>query len=73
MPPGSVPPQVISTLVLCFGGVGVTLALISAFWLVRFPISREQHEARLERLAHRRARPLDEASRADPDGHSIGI
>jgi GPH family glycoside/pentoside/hexuronide:cation symporter len=71
--PGSVPPQVISTLVLCFGGVGVTLALVSAFWLARFPISREQHEARLERLAHRRARPLDEAARADPDAHSIGI
>ncbi len=71
--PGSVPPEVITRLVLCFGGAGLLLAVISAYWLARFPISREEHEARLERLAHARARPLDEAVRADPDAHSIGV
>ena len=74
--PGSVPPEVIATLVLCFGGASLTLAAVSAFWLSRFPISREQHEARLTRLAHRRAGPhpdpISEAARADPDAHSLG-
>ncbi|TAD78568.1 MAG: sugar transporter, partial [Sphingomonadales bacterium] len=71
--PGSVPQGVIGTLVLCYGGASLVLAAIAAWWLARFPISREAHEARLERLAHSRARPLDEAARADPDAHSIGI
>ena len=71
--PGSVPQEVIGTLVLCYGGASLVLAAIAAWWLARFPISREQHEARLERLAHSRARPLDEAARADPDAHSIGM
>lgn len=75
--PGSVPQGVISTLVLCYGAAGLLLSVISAFWLSRFPISRAEHEARLERLAHRRsgtpADPIDEAARADPDAHSIGI
>ena len=71
--PGSVPKDVIATLVLCFGGVSLVLAVVSAFWLARFPISREQHEARLERLAHDRKGVLDEAARADPDAHAIGM
>jgi GPH family glycoside/pentoside/hexuronide:cation symporter len=77
LPAGAAPDQVaddvLGRLVLAFGCTGVLLALVSAFWLIRFPISREEHEARLERLAHRRAGPLDEAARADPDAHAIGI
>jgi GPH family glycoside/pentoside/hexuronide:cation symporter len=68
--------DVLARLVLAFGVAGVLLAALSAFWLMRFPISREEHEARLERLAHTRAKgganPLDEAARADPEGHSVG-
>ncbi|MFM7350286.1 MAG: MFS transporter [Erythrobacter sp.] len=74
--PGSVAPEIISAFVLAFGAAGALLGLASAFWLARFPISRAEHDARLERLAHRRRQadmtPLDEAARADPEGHSIG-
>ncbi len=74
--PGAVEPGVLTRLVLAFGGAGVVLALVAAYWLMRFPISRAAHEARLERLAQTRAAapasPLDEAARADPEGHSIG-
>lgn len=71
--PGTVPDEVLARLILCFGAAGVGLALVSAFWLGRFPISRAEHEARLERLAHRRKPdPIAEAARADPEGHSVG-
>lgn len=74
--PSSVDPAVLTRLVLAFGGSAVVLALVAAFWLIRFPISRQEHEARLARLVHHRAQahanPLDEAARADPEGHSIG-
>jgi GPH family glycoside/pentoside/hexuronide:cation symporter len=74
--PSQVGEDVLARLVLAFGVAGVLLAALSAFWLMRFPISREEHEARLERLAHTRAKggtnPLDEAVRADPEGHSVG-
>ena len=60
-------------LVFAFGGPAW-----AAFWLGRFPIGREEHEARLIRLADRKEGgrtvpkgPLDAAARADPDGHSI--
>ncbi len=68
------------TAIVTGAGTGIgkasALALVAAFWLSRFPISREQHEAR---VAARRSRdpdaaerdPLDEAARADPDGHTI--
>lgn len=75
--PGSVPQGVIATLVLAYGAAAAVLALASAWWLARFPISREEHEARLERLAAARTKtppnPVDEGARADPDAHSIGI
>ncbi|MBI1402189.1 MAG: sugar transporter [Porphyrobacter sp.] len=75
--PGTVPQTVIVHLVLSYGGAALLLAVFSAWWLARFPISRAEHEARLERLAERRAHgpvdPLGEAVRADPDAHSIGI
>lgn len=74
--PGAVDESVLFRLVLCFGTGAMVLAVVSAFWLARFPISRTEHEARLERLANARGRhaesPLDEAARADPEGHSIG-
>lgn len=74
--PGSVDEGVLFRLALAFGAGTLVLALAAAFWLARFPISRAEHEARLERLASRPGRgaqsPLDEAARADPEGHSIG-
>lgn len=74
--PGSVDESVLFRLALAFGAGTLVLAVVAAFWLARFPISRAEHEARLERLASRPGRgaqsPLDEAARADPEGHSIG-
>lgn len=74
--PGSVAPGIIADFVIAFGAAGVVLGIVSAWWLARFPISRAEHEARLARLAARHApvarSPLDEAARADPEGHSIG-
>lgn len=74
--PGSVDESVLFRLALAFGAGTLALALAAAFWLARFPISRAEHEACLERLAARRGHapesPLDEAARADPEGHSIG-
>jgi glycoside/pentoside/hexuronide:cation symporter, GPH family len=52
--PGSVPQSVLSSLMLAYGGSMLVLAVISAWWLARFPISREEHEARVSRLAERR-------------------
>ena len=49
---------------------GVVLALVTAFWLARFPITREDHEARLARRAADQ-NPIDDAARADPAGHTI--
>jgi glycoside/pentoside/hexuronide:cation symporter, GPH family len=54
--PGEVPQEVLTTLILGYGGSMLLLAVISAWWLARFPISREEHEARIGRLAERRAR-----------------
>ncbi len=74
--PGQVSEDALARLVLGFAVAGTLLALIAAWWLARFPISRAEHDARLDRLAHRRTRPaptpFDEAARADPEGHSIG-
>ena len=56
---------------------GSVLAVIAAYWLARFPITREQHEARLEAKEARANSgpisddPIDDAVRADPDGHTI--
>jgi len=79
--PGEVPQPVIEQMVIYYGGATVILALVAAYWLGRFPIGREEHEARLKRLAVRKAgqpsrppvpgEPIDSAARADPDAHSI--
>ena len=49
--PGTVPPEVLTRLLLCYGGAMVSLAVVAAFWLARFPISRAEHEERINRLA----------------------
>ncbi|HSF12531.1 MAG TPA: MFS transporter [Erythrobacter sp.] len=53
--PGSVPQDVLTSLLLSYGSAMLVLAIISAWWLARFPITREEHEARVNRLAERRA------------------
>jgi GPH family glycoside/pentoside/hexuronide:cation symporter len=47
--PAQVPQSVISDIVIYFGSATIVLTLIAAFWLGRFPISREEHEARIAR------------------------
>lgn len=61
--PGAVGDEVIARIVLIYCGLVLVLAGFAAFWLVRFPIGREDHEARLA--------ALDAAARADPDAHAI--
>ena len=63
--PGALPDGSITTLVLLYGALTVVLALSTAWFLGRFPISRADHEIRVARLG---GRALDEAARADPDG-----
>lgn len=53
--PAAVPQDVLFRLVLAFAGAALVLALVAAWWLARFPISRAEHEARVNRLAARRA------------------
>ncbi len=54
--PGTVPPEVLTRLLLCYGGAMLSLAVMAAFWLARFPISRAEHEERVNRLVDQRAR-----------------
>ncbi len=49
--PGDVPVPVIDNLILIYALSTTGLMAIAAFWLGRFPISREQHEERLARMA----------------------
>jgi GPH family glycoside/pentoside/hexuronide:cation symporter len=77
--PGTVPQAVLADMVIYYAGASAVLAIIAALFLGNFPISREEHEARVVRLMERKrgARsaipddPKDDAVRADPDGHSI--
>jgi len=57
--PGTVEQPVLASMILLYLGMSVALALFAAFWLARFPIGREDHEARLA--------ALDSAARADID------
>ncbi|WP_284126220.1 MFS transporter [Parerythrobacter aestuarii] len=61
--PGTVPKQVLDELVLWYAAGIAVLAVITAYWLARFPIDRHDHEARLE--------ILNDAARGDPDAHAI--
>jgi GPH family glycoside/pentoside/hexuronide:cation symporter len=65
--PGTVPQGVIHDLVIYYGGAMMLLAVIAAWWLARFPISRDEHEARITRLAERRVRANRNAVTAAPD------
>ncbi len=65
--PGAVPQSVLTTLLLGYGGSMLVLAVISAFWLARFPISRAEHEARITRLAELRRKARRNAPAAAPE------
>ena len=58
--PGAVAESVIDHLIVLYCSVILVLGTTSAYWLARFPISRDEHEARLA--------ALDEAARYNPDG-----
>jgi len=45
--PASVAHDVLATMIIAFAAAAIVLALIAAYWLGRFPITREQHEARI--------------------------
>ena len=45
--PATVEFSVLSTIIIAFAIATTVLGLIAAFWLGRFPITREQHEARV--------------------------
>ena len=57
--PAAIPASSIATMVWLYGAASLLLALCTAWFLGRFPISRADHEARLA--------ALDAAARADPD------
>lgn len=59
--PGTVPQGVLSSLLLSYGSAMLLLAVISAWWLARFPITRGEHEERVNRLAERRAKASRDA------------
>jgi len=70
-----VAPDTVRQLVWLYMIASTGLMLAAAYWLGRFPITREQHEAR---VAARRLRedekevdPIGDAVRADPDAHTI--
>ncbi len=75
-PQAEVSGDVVRNLAILYMVTAVTVAGFSAFWLWRFPITREQHEAR---VAAREAReghqihddPIDDALNADPDARSL--
>jgi len=52
--PGTVPGAVLSDMVVFYGLATVGLALVAAFFLGNFPISREEHEQRVLRLSERK-------------------
>ena len=64
---GAVGFDVITTMVLMFGALSAGLASFAAFWLARFPITREQHEARIASLNANPKDALDATARADRD------
>jgi GPH family glycoside/pentoside/hexuronide:cation symporter len=66
--PGSVPQAVLTSLIVTYGSAMLLLAVIAAWWLVRFPITREEHEERVNRLAVRRTQASHTAMTAAPDG-----
>lgn len=65
--PGEVPGAVLQDIILLYGGASLVLALLAAYWLGKFPISREQHEARVAAI---RARADATANGAEPPRRS---
>lgn len=57
--PGEIPRASLATLIWLYGGASLVLALATAWFLGRFPISRADHEARVA--------ALDAVARADVD------
>lgn len=75
-PQDEVSQTAVTQLAMTYMVAGSALALVAAYWLARFPISREQHEARVAakeaRVGHRvHDDPIDDAVQADPDAHSL--
>ncbi len=68
---GQVDIGILQDMILYYGGASIVLAILAAYWLGRFPISRQEHEARLETLALRRRKALDAAARGDIDAGTI--
>ena len=76
--PGEVPIAVVENLVIYYGSAMLLLATVSAWWLARFPISRAEHEARVARLAERRARerrdaPIAAAAGAKQEAEAVAV
>ncbi|MBX7539605.1 MFS transporter [Qipengyuania sphaerica] len=67
----SVEMSVLSDMIIYHGAAAIVLAVLAAYWLGRFPISRAEHEARLETLAQRRRDAIDAAARGDIDAGTI--
>lgn len=62
--PGAIPQQSLATMVWLYGAAVAALAIVTAWFLGRFPITREEHEARVAKLG---LAAVDDAARADPD------
>ena len=70
--PATVPQAVITDIVLLYGGVSIILALLSAYWLGRFPITREQHEARVAAMTEARQQAALTAARQRAEAPDAG-
>lgn len=74
-PQTEVSQDTVTQLVWLYMFAATALALTAAFWLSRFPITRDQHEARIAarrlREQEREDDPIADAVRADPDAHAI--
>lgn len=68
---GAVDQSILADMIIYYGCAAVVLALLAAFWLGRFPISRQEHEERLVTLAKRRSDAIDAAARGDVDAGTI--
>lgn len=54
---GEIETSIITHVIILYAAVNIIMALWAAFWLSRFPISREEHEAR---VAYLRTKSLEE-------------
>lgn len=73
-PPAEVSEEIVRNLAILYMGSAFLIAMIAAYWLARFPITRAQHEERVAAREGRRAvrdDPIDDVVNADPDAHSL--